>query len=256
MARPQPPPPSYPFAISSIRDIYPSYDIQNLPEITRSAAQGAPLDPNAITEAKFAAESLKHRHKIGDPNVPAQMVESAENRVTILQQVHGSLEYGGGNIMATLARLEGRLNNIDTKFDNIEGKLNNIDTKLDNVDAKFDNIDAKFDIINVKFDNIRKRQINARDHVLGFYSHMMGKTIPGSGHVLADNARQCAGNPHAALNPAPNVGDVHPLNPRNVGSLTHVDIINLIIFYNEDFGIVPGDDLESRREKVRAWLTL
>jgi hypothetical protein len=35
----------------------------------------------------------------------------------------------------------------------------------------------------------------------------------------------------------------------------HGDILSLIIFYNENFGIVPNDSLEARVEKFRKFLT-
>jgi hypothetical protein len=36
---------------------------------------------------------------------------------------------------------------------------------------------------------------------------------------------------------------------------THADILNLIVFYNDDFGIEAGDQIGTRTAKLRAWLT-
>jgi hypothetical protein len=62
--------------------------------------------------------------------------------------------------------------------------------------------------------------------------------------------------PAAAQNFEPNaaVGDVpNPWNP-DLCSYQHLDILKLVIFYNDDFGIVAGDLLSVRIFKVRLWL--
>jgi hypothetical protein len=62
--------------------------------------------------------------------------------------------------------------------------------------------------------------------------------------------------PPAARNFQPNaaVGDVP--NPWNsfLESYRLLDIFKLVIFYNDDFGIVAGDPLHARIFKVRIWL--
>jgi hypothetical protein len=52
----------------------------------------------------------------------------------------------------------------------------------------------------------------------------------------------------------PVVGTTPPQWDSFVSGYTDVDILNLIIFYNEDFGIEPGDDLSACKDKFRAWL--
>ena len=46
------------------------------------------------------------------------------------------------------------------------------------------------------------------------------------------------------------VGAVPPWH-FNSNSYTHAAILRLVIFYNDDFGIVAGDPVEVRREKLR-----
>lgn len=62
--------------------------------------------------------------------------------------------------------------------------------------------------------------------------------------------------PAAARNFQPNaaVGDVP--NPWNevLESYKLLDILKLVIFYTDDFGIVAGDPLSARIGKVRVWL--
>jgi len=54
--------------------------------------------------------------------------------------------------------------------------------------------------------------------------------------------------------PNANIGDVyHPWNPLADG-YSHWDIIQLVVFYNVDFGIGVGDPIDVRRTKVRTWL--
>ncbi|ESK83664.1 hypothetical protein Moror_2164 [Moniliophthora roreri MCA 2997] len=230
MAQPQPPPPSYPFAIPSMKDSYPALrDVQNIPQLSSSAAEGAPLDPNAISDAKAAVVLLSGLLNAESPSVTPAIVESAENRLAILRQVHGSQKYGGGNIMAMLAQIQ----------------------------ASHRRIETKLDVNTANIENLRRRQLNARDshgHSANRLSHMVAKTIPGSGHVLAYSLRHAAGAPIVPLNPVPDIGAIHHLDPRTIDSMTHADILDLIAFYNEDFGITAGDNLAARRDKVKEWL--
>jgi hypothetical protein len=62
--------------------------------------------------------------------------------------------------------------------------------------------------------------------------------------------------PAAAQSFQPNaaVGDVpNPWNPEYL-SYELLDILKLVIFYNDDFGIVVGDPLSDGMVKVRNWL--
>jgi hypothetical protein len=62
--------------------------------------------------------------------------------------------------------------------------------------------------------------------------------------------------PLAAQDFQPNaaVGDVpNPWNPQ-IDAYQHLDILRLVIFYNDDFGIVAGDPVHVRRQQVRTWL--
>ena len=36
---------------------------------------------------------------------------------------------------------------------------------------------------------------------------------------------------------------------------THADILNLVIFYNDDFDILAADGISTRQDKLRLWLT-
>ena len=60
----------------------------------------------------------------------------------------------------------------------------------------------------------------------------------------------------AIVNPAHNpvaVGAAHPnFDPT---SMTSNDVYKLIVWYNQDYGILPADSLGARRDKIMHWLT-
>jgi hypothetical protein len=55
--------------------------------------------------------------------------------------------------------------------------------------------------------------------------------------------------------PAFPLGSVPQNFNSNPSSYTHQEILNMIIFYNDRFGIVAGDDIATRRNKFREWLS-
>lgn len=55
--------------------------------------------------------------------------------------------------------------------------------------------------------------------------------------------------------PEAEIGDVPPAWNGHIDEYLHVDILRAVIFYNDDFGIVPGDSMVLRREKFRNWLS-
>jgi hypothetical protein len=42
----------------------------------------------------------------------------------------------------------------------------------------------------------------------------------------------------------------------NPSSYTHQEILNMVIFYNDNFHILPGDDIATRHNKFREWLSI
>jgi len=84
---------------------------------------------------------------------------------------------------------------------------------------------------------------------------------PGNGPVLPGMAR-AAGHPMvgAALAAAPiAVGAPVPSPPfpnttRDVAQLSKVQLHMLAVMYNDSFEILPNDNLQIRRDKLKAWL--
>ena len=58
---------------------------------------------------------------------------------------------------------------------------------------------------------------------------------------------------------------MQPADPPQVGTVpapfndlpstyTHANILNLVVFYNDDFDIQAGDSITTRQDKLRLWL--
>ena len=65
------------------------------------------------------------------------------------------------------------------------------------------------------------------------------------------------------LDPAPEVGDepemlrhggVFPIDEIELSRFTDTDILNMMNFYNETFGISPQDNVQTRRSRICRWL--
>jgi hypothetical protein len=54
--------------------------------------------------------------------------------------------------------------------------------------------------------------------------------------------------------PAANLGQPPPFYDANLDGYQHEDILRLIEFYNDNFGIIAGDGLPARTAKLREWM--
>jgi hypothetical protein len=80
--------------------------------------------------------------------------------------------------------------------------------------------------------------------------------VRGDGHQLAQGVYpQLLPLEVQNYHPLAGIGDVpHPWDP-NIARYTHTQILKLIIFYNDSFGIDQGDHLGVRKLKLHNWLT-
>jgi hypothetical protein len=86
--------------------------------------------------------------------------------------------------------------------------------------------------------------------------------VAGSGIQLAralapDHASRNAIDQFATNNPefaGANIGSIPPLFDRSIDNYQHLEFLKLILFYNEDMGIVPGNGVPDRRKAMRNWL--
>jgi len=110
--------------------------------------------------------------------------------------------------------------------------------------------------------NERRKRQNRENRVQGPNqpAHMMLKEIVGWGNVLANNvapAGMVAPPAPAALpniNTAPAPPFPVPATFGDIQNLTHVQLMELICFYNEDFGILQPEHVGIRRAKFERWL--
>lgn len=49
---------------------------------------------------------------------------------------------------------------------------------------------------------------------------------------------------------------IFPADRVAINGLTHREILDLVNYYNDDFGILPGDTLEDRQVKFSDWIPL
>jgi hypothetical protein len=77
---------------------------------------------------------------------------------------------------------------------------------------------------------------------------------PGDGFALAQQILPPNVEMPAPVASAP-IGAVPPLFNPNPSTYTHLDIINMVIFYNDNFGILAAYDCVTRQDLVRRWLT-
>lgn len=77
--------------------------------------------------------------------------------------------------------------------------------------------------------------------------------IPGNGVYLA----RTVGGEHQLpmLQVNQHIGAVPRPSRKNPLEFTNKDILDMIVFYSENFGIVASDSLYERRRKFKEWLT-
>ena len=84
--------------------------------------------------------------------------------------------------------------------------------------------------------------------------HQYCLQVSGSGTALAQQIHgDVALPPNVDVNPPVDVGTA-PAN-LNPFAATGNDILRLISFYNDTFGVIGADNLAARREKLMHWLT-
>jgi hypothetical protein len=97
-------------------------------------------------------------------------------------------------------------------------------------------------------------------NTFGFYYHVISFQIPGYGHeaalLIADATTQSIFNNlfPAGREPA-EIGSTPPNFNAKVDRYQQIDILRMVVFYNENFGIAAQDNLEDRIAKFRRFLT-
>ena len=157
-------------------------------------------------------------------------------------------------------------------------QLQGINGRLDNIGNRLDTMNDHLHVNAAQTFNLRATNRNARlqapnelaplQKTVGSlampYSHIVNAflfQIVGSGRNLAlalignfmDAGAFANHFPGGA--PVHAIGDLPPnFNPK-VEGYKHIDILRLIVFYNENFGIVAADTIANRNSKFRRFLT-
>ena len=74
--------------------------------------------------------------------------------------------------------------------------------------------------------------------------------IDGDGNALAMTVQNQATHAIPIFNPLPQVGDVYQPFAGSFGNYSHSDILGLVSYYNFTFGIILGDSLQTRKDKL------
>jgi len=72
--------------------------------------------------------------------------------------------------------------------------------------------------------------------------------------VTAAQGRAALANLPSHVTPAP-IGAVPPGFQTNISGYSRADITKLIVFYNQDFGILIGDDETEQRRKLTIFMS-
>ncbi|KAF8904240.1 hypothetical protein CPB85DRAFT_1317802 [Mucidula mucida] len=214
-------------------------------------------------------------------HVSESVVESAENRVVLLQNIHASTETQAGDLMTAISGLATSIKSlsdtVDARFDDMDKRFETMDKRFETMEATteetFGKVEARLrdfedivqerlDKMDAKADNFLKRFYNIHSLIpTGKLTYMLHKTVPGCGYERARNllpdSRIGSYLTHMApLDQEPALGAVINLDISLFDAWNHGDILQCMTFYNEDFKIIAPDTLVERKAKLRAWLTV
>lgn len=233
---------TYTTAIASVHDQFP-----DLPptigwlELNHTIQQGAPIEHHNLQHARHVADALESYKNAGNDLITEDVLESAKLRVHAITDAHSQARYGPN---VTLLQIHEQINGFQRQM---QQQINGVQVQLN---ERIDGVEHRLSITNTHIENIRIIGRNKnRGELDGYY--YLKKTTPGVGITRAIQLRPTSGNVSVnAPEATAAIGDV-PFNtlfyPRG---LTHQRILDLIIFYNDDFGIQLDDDIDVRIGRV------
>jgi len=221
-------------------------------DMNRGIQAGLPVDPQNLVNAKSVAKALPFIHQSGvDNRVTAAVVESAKLRANAVEAAHAMAMYTPIDLAQTLVNLT---NEVRAGFAQVRAEVTQVRAELR---AEVAQVNQRLDVITAISQNNRILSRNLQNPTLQRVSPLQ-KTVPGDGVALATAIYGNVPNLQHLLVPpaaAPNVGSTPPNFINNVAAYQRADIINLIVFYNDDFGIVVGDPVSECVEKFHRFLT-
>lgn len=250
---------TYLVAVPSLADTFP--ELPHIPtlanyNINEGKAIGDPLDENAAYSAERTVHELESLRRIV-PELTHAHLEGAKNRAHMLRAIHATRAVGAGDILVALDEIRRTVDDNHIMLQQIQAAMQQQQAAVQQIQVTMQQQQVILQRNQAMIANIRLMKQN--DMVPRDREEFtpLQKTTSGHGRDLAIQASQPEHLHHippiAAIQVA-EVGTCPPFwNPVTDG-YTMRTIFQLIIFYNDDFGIQPADDVEVRRSKFRRWL--
>ncbi|KAF8163394.1 hypothetical protein B0H34DRAFT_856891 [Crassisporium funariophilum] len=256
MAHHQPAPrPNYVHDIPSVRAVNPGLpDVLGNLDLDRCIRAGTPLEPLNLSQAKLVAKGLQAAHDYGiDDRVTAAVAESAALRATAVEAAHALGSYAPVDIGQALGRLAQQMERTNDRLDEMNERFAEMNKRFA---EQLERTNAQLDVIVAFSHNTRLIASNSRAVAQQYVP--LHKTVPGNGLQRAIIAFGNVGPLQQVLvAPAqePVLGTIPPNYDHNLLTYNRADFVRLIIFYNQDFGIVRGDTIPECIEKLHTFST-
>ncbi|KAF9475038.1 hypothetical protein BDN70DRAFT_884204 [Pholiota conissans] len=237
--------PTYSHDIPSLSQTIPALPPLRDLDVNRAIVSGSPIDAANLTNAKITAIRLKAALDSSMvPEVTNDMVEKAELRHRAVEGARIAAAYAPG-LMEGIAAVLQRLTAMDQHFTAMDQRFDGIDERLSAIETN----------IAINSAELNNQRIITRNKAYSPIFHPLQKTIPGDGYNKARAISRPADGPNLVQPPQPAaIGAIPPDFDCNISSYSNIDIANLVIFYNDDFGIVITDNKSTRINKVIAFL--
>ncbi|KAF9444737.1 hypothetical protein P691DRAFT_835766 [Macrolepiota fuliginosa MF-IS2] len=233
----------YPSTIQSLHEKHPDLPpvVQGI-DLRCRIEQGQVLNSDNLKQATAIAVGLKGVQGLGvAPKISDAVVESAELRATAIKNIHAAMEYAPADLTQQLRALNDR---ITTVHNEIKADIAALRQELAAGRAQTANVLGRIHNRFIETNTLRPLE----------------KTVPGYGFELARNISQDLDLATRQLfeqyvtatqnDPAPQIGTMPPNFCGNTYALEHIDILQLVSFYNEDLGIGPNHPGLNERQKA------
>jgi len=226
---------------------------------------GTPRKWEDLYDAIDEEQARKRHRKLYPANVTKdEVVQSTFRKQTLEQEIAPAAGFVAAVAPPWAVSMQNHLNNMQNQLNNMQNQQN----QLNNMQNQLNNIQIQLATLLASSQNRVARKKNAfvlgNDDASGNAALMpLQKAVTGCGRDRALAVRTATTGLPPALLEVPPVGAVpqtladQGCFPGNVGELerlTHSQVLALIQYYNNDFLIVQGDDIVSRRMKFKDFL--
>ncbi|KAF9038841.1 hypothetical protein BDZ89DRAFT_982253 [Hymenopellis radicata] len=227
---------SYLHDIPSIQEIHPTLPaVLGSIDLNRRQDEGDNIAPNDVRHAKAVAKALCAIQESGqNAIVTPQVVLDADMRRLTVESAYSTSVYAPANMQQNMVAIL---------------------AQLQQMNQRFDQMNQNFEAVQATANNGRILSRNSRLQRSVAFSPLE-KTRTGSGLQRALGLRPLnIALQLADIIPAPRVGETPPQFQGGLASYTNAEILRMIVFYNDDFGIVLNDSLAMRIDKFRSYLS-